>query len=59
MNYAPIARIILRYAVGAIVGASQAELLIGDPDVVALVALSTGAAVEAAYVLAKRRGWAT
>ena len=59
MNYAPIARIILRYAVGAIVGASQAELLIGDPDVVALVALSTGAAVEAAYVLAKRKGWAT
>jgi hypothetical protein len=59
MNYAPIARIILRYAVGAIVGASQAELLIGDPDVVALVALATGAAVEAAYVLAKRRGWAT
>jgi hypothetical protein len=59
MNYAPIARIILRYAVGAIVGASQAELLIGDPDVVAMVALSTGAAVEAAYVLAKRRGWAT
>ena len=59
MNYAPIARIILRYAVGAIVGASQAELLIGDPDVVAMVALSTGAAVEAAYVLAKRKGWAT
>jgi len=26
---------------------------------VALVALATGAAVEAAYVLAKRRGWAT
>jgi len=59
MNYAPIARIILRYAVGAIVGASQAELLIGDPDVVAIIALATGAAVEAAYVLAKRRGWAT
>ena len=59
MNYAPIARIILRYAVGAIVGASQAELLIGDPDVVAMVALTTGAAVEAAYVLAKRKGWAT
>ena len=59
MNYAPIARIILRYAVGAIVGPSQAELLIGDPDVVAIIALATGAAVEAAYVLAKRRGWAT
>ena len=59
MNYAPIARIILRYAVGAIVGASQAELMIGDPDIVSMLAMATGAAVEAAYVLAKRKGWAT
>lgn len=59
MNYAPIARIILRYGVGAIIGASQAELLAGDPDIVSMVALAVGAAVEAAYVLAKRKGWAT
>lgn len=59
MNYAPIARIILRYAVGAIVGASQAELLIGDPDVVSMIAVALGAVVEAAYVMAKRKGWAT
>jgi hypothetical protein len=59
MNYAPIARIILRYGVGAIVGASQAELLAGDPDVVSMLALAVGAAVEAAYVLAKRKGWST
>lgn len=59
MNYAPIARIILRYGVGAIVGASQAELLAGDPDVVSVIALAVGAAVEAAYVLAKRKGWNT
>jgi hypothetical protein len=59
MNYAPIARIVLRYGVGAIIGASQAELLAGDPDVVAMVALAVGSAVEAVYVLAKRRGWAT
>jgi hypothetical protein len=59
MNYAPIARIILRYIVGAVVGAAQGDMLAGDPDVVAMVALSTGAAVEAAYVLAKRKGWST
>lgn len=59
MNYAPIARIILRYGVGAIVGASQAELLAGDPDMVSVIALAVGAVVEAAYVMAKRKGWNT
>lgn len=59
MNYAPIARIILRYGVGAVVGAAQANILAGDPDVVAMLALAVGAAVEAAYVIAKRKGWAT
>lgn len=59
MNYGPIARIILRYGVGAVIGASQAELLAGDPDVVAMVALAVGAAVEAVYVFARRKGWAT
>lgn len=59
MNYAPIARIILRYGVGAIVGASQAELLAGDPDMVSIIALAVGAVVEAAYVMAKRKGWNT
>ena len=58
-SYGPIARIILRYGVGAVIGASQAELLAGDPDVVAMVALAVGAAVEAVYIFAKRKGWAT
>lgn len=59
MNYAPIARIILRYAVGAVVGASQAEILAGDPDVVSMVAIGVGFAVETIYGIAKKKGWAT
>lgn len=59
MNYAPIARIILRYCVGAVVGAAQGDMLAGDPDVVSVIALAIGAAVEAVYVIAKRKGWAT
>lgn len=59
MDYAPIARIILRYAVGAVVGAAQGNLLAGDPDVVTAAALIIGATVEAVYAIAKRKGWAT
>lgn len=56
---APFARILLRYGVGIVVGMEAGEMLAGDPDVVAVVALGIGAAVEAVYVLAKRKGWAT
>lgn len=59
MNYAPIARILIRYTVGAIVGPDVAQILAGDPDVITVVALAIGAAVEVAYTLAKRKGWAT
>lgn len=59
MNYAPLARIVIRYAVGLIVGADAAELLAGDPDIVTVVAVAIGGAVEVAYNLAKRKGWAT
>lgn len=59
MDYAPLARIVLRYAVGAVVGMDSGRLLAGDPDVVTMVALAVGAAVEAIYAIAKRRGWAT
>lgn len=59
MSYAPIARIILRYIIGAVIGVAQAEQLAADPDVVTVVALGVGAAVEAAYAFAKRKGWAT
>lgn len=59
MNYAPIARIILRYVVGGVVGMAQGDMLAGDPDVVSVIALAIGATVEAAYFMAKRKGWAT
>ena len=59
MNYAPIARILIRYAVGLIIGADAADIVAGDPDVVSVVAVAIGAAVEVAYTLAKRKGWAT
>jgi hypothetical protein len=59
MQYAPIARIVLRYVIGGIIGAAHGDMLAADPDVVTVAALALGAAVEAAYALAKRKGWAT
>lgn len=61
MNYAPIARIFLRYIVGAgVMGSGQiGGALAADPDLVFYAALVIGAAVEAGYVVAKRKGWAT
>lgn len=61
MDYAPIARIILRYLVGAGVMGSTAvgDYLAADADLVLYASLAIGAAVEAAYGLAKRRGGAT
>jgi len=59
MDYMPIARIILRYGVGLVIGTAQADMLAGDPDVVTMVALGIGAIVEVGYAIAKRRGGAT
>ncbi|MEB3211098.1 MAG: hypothetical protein VKL39_07070 [Leptolyngbyaceae bacterium] len=59
MDYAPYARIVIRYIVGAVIGMDAADTLAGDPDAVTIVALGIGAAVEAAYAFAKRKGWAT
>ena len=59
MNWAPLARIILRYIIGGIVGMETGAILAGDPDVVLYAALGIGAVVEAAYAAAKRKGWAT
>lgn len=61
MNYAPIVRIVLRYAAGAgIMGsATLGEQMAADPDLVMALSLALGAAVEAGYVFAKRKGWAT
>lgn len=59
MNYAPIARILIRYGVGLVIGADAADLLAGDPDVVTVFAVVLGGGVEVAYNFAKRKGWAT
>lgn len=59
MNYAPLARILLRYGVGIALGTEVGQLLAGDADIVAVVALLIGAATEVVYAQAKKRGWAT
>ena len=59
MNLGPLARIILRYGIGYLAGSQIGEQLALDPDIVLIVSLGLGAAVEAAYVIAKRKGWAT
>ena len=53
-----IARIILRYGVGLVIGMEAGQALAGDPDVVMAIAVAIGAAPEAAYADAKRKGWA-
>lgn len=59
MDFSPLARIVIRYIVGLIIGMDSAAMLSGDPDVVTVVALGIGAGVEIAYTVAKRKGWAT
>ena len=55
--YAPIARIVIRYGVGLILGANAADIAVGNPDIVTVVAGAVGAANEVVYALAKRKGW--
>jgi len=59
MDWAPIARIGLRYIIGGIIGAAQGEMLAADPDLVTFTALAIGAVVEGVYAFAKRKGWRT
>ena len=59
MNFAPFARIIMRYGIGYFAGSEAGEALAMDPDAVLILSLAMGAAVELVYTLAKRRGWAT
>ena len=64
MSYAPLARIVLRYIVGAavmygLIGAETGEYLAVDPDLTLVIGSIIGAAVEFAYAYAKKRGWAT
>jgi uncharacterized membrane protein (Fun14 family) len=53
-----IARIIIRYGVGAVMGLAYGNQLAADPDIVMAVAALIGIATEAVYALAKRKGWA-
>lgn len=57
MDFAPIARIILRYGIGYLAGSGAGEALALDPDAVLALSLALGAGVEAVYALAKRKGW--
>jgi hypothetical protein len=59
MMYAPIARILIRYGVGVVLGADAASIMAGDPDLVSVVAAVIGVATEAVYAYAKKKGWAT
>jgi hypothetical protein len=59
MDWAPFARIVVRYIVGAFIGMDAGATLAGDPDVVTVVALGIGAAVEIAYAVARKKGWST
>lgn len=59
-----IARIVLRYAAGALVAAGYMDADLGnqigaDPDLLIIVGAGLGVAVELAFAFAKRRGWAT
>jgi hypothetical protein len=61
MDYSPFIRIVLRYIVGAgIMGSAQlGEMMATDPDLIIVLSTLVGAAVEAYYLRAKRRGGAT
>jgi hypothetical protein len=59
MDFAPIARIMLRYGIGYLAGSNVGNTLAMDPDAVLMLSMALGAAVEGVYVFAKRKGWAT
>lgn len=59
-----IARIVLRYAAGALVAAGYLNADLGnqigtDPDLLIILGGALGICVELAYAFAKKRGWAT
>ena len=59
IDWAPLARIVIRYIVGAVIGMDAGDTLAGDPDLVTMLALGIGVAVEVLYAIAKRKGWTT
>lgn len=58
MDFAPIARIVLRYGIGYLAGSNIGETLAMDQDAVMTLSLAMGAAVEWAYARAKAKGGA-
>lgn len=58
MDFAPIARIILRYGIGYLAGSNVGDMLAMDQDAVMALSLALGAAVEWAYSRAKAHGGA-
>lgn len=64
MQYAPIARIVLRYIVGAgvmygLIGAETGEYLVVDPEITLMLSTGIGVVIEWVYAYAKKKGWAT
>ena len=57
-DFGPLARIIMRSGIGYLAGSQAGNALAMDPDAVLMLSLALGAAVEAVYALAKRKGWA-
>ena len=55
----PFVRLLLRYGAGVILGLEAGDILAGDPDVVAAVALALALIIERAYAIAKRDGGPT
>ena len=58
MQFAPLARIALRYGVGFILGSEAGEALALDQDVVMYLALAIAAGTGTLYALAKKKGCA-
>lgn len=59
----PLTRIVVRYGLGAIAGATIADTVLNDADLMNIIAMMVAAmgswCVEYFYKIAKRRGWAT
>jgi ABC-type uncharacterized transport system permease subunit len=62
MDWSPWARIVARYVIGALAAKFGGDVLTG-PELENVLALTitalAGAATEAVYAYAKRKGWAT
>jgi|TARA_B110000977_G_scaffold142777_1_gene181302 hypothetical protein len=58
-NYAPIARVLIRYIAGIAIGAESANILATDTDLITVIAILIGGLNEMWYYLAKKKGWNT